>query len=102
MASLRAIEGGFSLLRSTRFGLSAGFDQYGRARGWESSFDSGRRVLLVALPTRRIETLYSRIGDVLVALCAAFVTAAAASRVAAARRSRAAAPAGAASPTTSS
>jgi apolipoprotein N-acyltransferase len=102
MASLRAIEGGFSLLRSTRFGLSAGFDQYGRARGWESSFDSQRRVLLVALPTRRIETLYSRIGDVLVALCAAFVTAATAGRLDAARRSRAAAPAEAPSPSTPS
>lgn len=76
MASLRAIEGGYSLLRSTRWGLSAGYDGYGRVRGWESSFESARRVLLVALPTRRVETLYARVGDVLVYACALIVVAA--------------------------
>jgi apolipoprotein N-acyltransferase len=73
MASVRAIEGGFSLLRSTRFGLSAGFDPYGRARAWQSSFDSGERVLLAALPTRRVATLYSTIGDAFVGVCALLV-----------------------------
>lgn len=73
MASVRAIEGGYSLLRSTRWGLSAGYDGYGRVRGWESSFESARRILLVALPTQRVETLYARIGDVFVHLCAVLV-----------------------------
>jgi apolipoprotein N-acyltransferase len=68
MASLRAIEGGFSILRSTRMGLSAGIDPYGRLRGWLSSFESGERALLVSLPTERLDTLYSRIGDALVFL----------------------------------
>jgi apolipoprotein N-acyltransferase len=72
MASLRAIEGGFSLLRSTRFGLSAGFDQYGRARAWESAFDTRARVLMASLPARRVGTLYSRIGDAFVLVCALF------------------------------
>lgn len=68
MASLRAIESGFSIVRSTRMGLSAGIDPYGRLRGWLSSFESPERVLLVSLPSQRVETLYSRVGDVLVFL----------------------------------
>jgi apolipoprotein N-acyltransferase len=76
MASLRAIEGGFSLLRSTRFGLTAAFDPYGRPRAWQSSFDSGERLVLSALPRRGIQTLYVTIGDAWVALCAAFTAAA--------------------------
>jgi apolipoprotein N-acyltransferase len=72
MASLRAIEGGFSLLRSTRLGLSAAYDPYGRARGWDSSFDSTERVLITAVPKTGIKTLYVVIGDVWVALCALF------------------------------
>lgn len=70
MASLRAIEGGFSLLRSTRFGLSAAFDATGRARAWESSFESKDRVMLATLPARGRPTLYRAIGDVFVVLCA--------------------------------
>ena len=70
MASLRAIEGGFSLLRSTRFGLSAAFDSTGRARAWESSFESKDRVMLATLPARGRPTLYRAIGDVFVVLCA--------------------------------
>jgi apolipoprotein N-acyltransferase len=72
MASVRAIEGGFSLLRSTRFGMTAAYDPYGRARAWESSFDSRQRVVVAALPRTGIKTLYVVIGDSLVALCAAF------------------------------
>ncbi|MBN8218953.1 MAG: hypothetical protein J0L75_20105 [Spirochaetes bacterium] len=75
MASLRAIEGGFSILRSTRMGLSAGIDPYGRLRGWLSSFESPERVLMVSLPTARVETLYSRIGDLLVFLGAGYLLA---------------------------
>jgi apolipoprotein N-acyltransferase len=74
MASLRAIEGGFSLLRSTRFGLSAGYDAYGRVRAWESAFDTRTRVLLAALPARGLVTVYSRIGDVFVLACALFAS----------------------------
>lgn len=72
MASVRAIEGGFSLLRSTRFGLTGAYDPYGRARAWESSFDSSERVVIAALPRTGIKTLYVAIGDSWVALCAAF------------------------------
>jgi apolipoprotein N-acyltransferase len=63
MATLRAIEGGYSVLRSTRFGLSAGIDPWGRIRGWNSHWDNERRVLLVELPRRGLSTIYARFGD---------------------------------------
>ena len=37
MAALGAIAGGFSVIRSTRFGLSAIIDPLGRIRAWHSS-----------------------------------------------------------------
>lgn len=63
MAAVRAIEGGTSLVRSTRFGLSAGIDPWGRVRGWDSSWDNEQRVLLVRLPRHGVETVYSVLGD---------------------------------------
>ncbi len=63
MARLRAIEGGHSVLRSTRFGLSAGIDPWGRMRGWNSHWDNDRRILLVELPRRGVPTLCARLGD---------------------------------------
>lgn len=70
MAAVRAIEGGQSIVRSTRWGLSAGIDHHGRIRGWQSAFDEGERVLLVHLPARGMTTLYGLLGDWFVALCA--------------------------------
>lgn len=67
MASLRAIEGGHSLIRSTRFGLSAGYDPLGRPRAWQSHFDrpAGDHggVLLMNLPRHGLSTVYGRLGD---------------------------------------
>lgn len=72
MASLRAIENGFSLLRPTRWGLTAAFDPWGRVRAWESSFDSSEQVVIAAVPRHGVRTLYTAIGDIFVALCACF------------------------------
>lgn len=67
MASLRAIEGGHSLIRSTRFGLSAGYDPLGRPRAWQSHFDrldgDPRGILLMNLPRHGVSTVYGRLGD---------------------------------------
>ncbi len=65
IAAIRAIEGGYSVVRSTRMGLSAGIDQYGRMRGWLSSNETDERVLLVSLPTKSVWTFYSEVGDIL-------------------------------------
>jgi len=63
MAALRAVEGGHSILRATRFGLSAGVDARGRLRGQLSSFESSEPFLLVALPTERVATPYAAVGN---------------------------------------
>lgn len=63
MTRLRAIEGGHSVLRSTRFGLSAGIDPWGRIRGQNSHWDNETRVLLVELPRRGVMTFYAWAGD---------------------------------------
>lgn len=60
---MRAIEGGFSIARSTRFGLSAGIDAHGRLRGWVSNNESDEPFLLVALPVVRIATPYFALGN---------------------------------------
>jgi apolipoprotein N-acyltransferase len=74
MAALRAIEEGFSIVRSTRFGLSAAIDPHGRLRAWRSSFDGASSRLLVAeLPRRGVPTLYRSTGDVLVLAAAAWL-----------------------------
>jgi apolipoprotein N-acyltransferase len=69
MAAIRAIEGGTSIIRSTRFGLSAGIDPWGRIRGWSSHFDGRERVLLVRLPRRGVTTVYEVLGDWFPATC---------------------------------
>jgi apolipoprotein N-acyltransferase len=63
MAALRAIEGGHSILRSTRWGLSAGIDPEGRLRGSVSHFDDAGRLLLVRLPRTGVVTPYAVLGD---------------------------------------
>ena len=73
MARLRAIENGASLIRSTRWGMSAGIDAGGRVRGWHSAFEPGAELLLVALPRHRRATLYAWAGEWFVVLCGAFV-----------------------------
>ncbi len=77
MARLRAIEGGHSILRSTRWGLAAGIDSSGRIRGQLSGLlgasASEDRILLVHLPRHGRWTLYGWAGEWLVLVCAGFV-----------------------------
>lgn len=73
MASVRAIEQGFSLVRSTRFGLTAGFDPRGRIRAQASSFEASDRVVVMDLPRHGVTTPYRRVGDVFVYACMAFL-----------------------------
>jgi apolipoprotein N-acyltransferase len=73
MVRLRAIESGHSILRSTRFGTSEGIDSSGRVRGWSSTFEDDRRILLVSLPTRGRWTLYGWAGEWFVLVCVALL-----------------------------
>jgi apolipoprotein N-acyltransferase len=78
MATLRAISGGFSLIRSTRFGLSVIVDPYGRIRARHSSFEGGGTVLIGEVPRHRLPTWYTTIGNAPVYLCSVFLLAIAA------------------------
>ncbi|MBC8193089.1 MAG: apolipoprotein N-acyltransferase [Candidatus Marinimicrobia bacterium] len=63
MAAMRAIEGGFSLIRSTRWGLSATVDPYGRVLGQLSDFNSDEKILVSSVPLKGQQTIYSLLGD---------------------------------------
>ena len=69
MARLRAIEGGHALLRSTRYGLSAGIDALGVVHGQLSAFDDDERILMVDLPRHGRRTVYATLGEWFALLC---------------------------------
>ena len=73
MAAFRAVEQGHSLMRSTRFGLSAAISPYGEMMSQMSSFDSNNKIMISELPVRGIKTVYSIIGDIAVYLSIAFI-----------------------------
>ena len=69
MAAFRAIEQGYSLLRSTRFGLSAAITPLGEITSQQSSFDNNTKIMVAELPTKKITTLYGIIGDLFIYCC---------------------------------
>ena len=69
MAAFRAIEQGHSVLRSTRFGLSAAITPYGEMIAQQSSFDNNDKIMIADLPARGITTVYSIIGDSFILVC---------------------------------
>ena len=69
MAAFRAVEQGHSILRSTRFGLSAAINPYGEMITQMSSFDGNSKIMIAYLPLKRANTLYSVWGDLFVYLC---------------------------------
>lgn len=70
MARIRAIEGGFSILRSTRWGATAAIDGHGRIRGWMTPSQPDH-VMVATLPVGQIATVATAIGDLPVALAGA-------------------------------
>ncbi|MCJ8291413.1 MAG: hypothetical protein HRT58_16525 [Crocinitomicaceae bacterium] len=73
MALFRAVEQGHSILRSTRFGLSAAITPYGEMTSQMTSFNDNDKIMYAHLPTKGITTLYSIIQDTFVYLCIGFV-----------------------------
>jgi apolipoprotein N-acyltransferase len=61
---VRAIEGGYSLLRPVRGATSFAFDAYGNIRASMSYFEENDRIMMASLPTGRVWTLYSVVGDI--------------------------------------
>lgn len=74
MAAYRAVEQGFSILRSTRLGLSAAITPYGDFTAKMSYFDNNDRIMIAHLPRRRVSTLYSILGDWVVYLSILFIS----------------------------
>ncbi len=65
MAQVRGIEGGFAVLRPVRWATGGIYDAYGRARATLSYFEDNDRILMAQVPVGRVDTVYSRVGDVL-------------------------------------
>ena len=63
MASFRAIEQGFNMVRHTSDGLSAAFDYQGRQIASMDHYVTSDRVLVAQVPTRGARTLYTMLGD---------------------------------------
>lgn len=75
MAAFRAIEQGHSIVRSTRFGLSAAINPYGQMVAQMSSFDKNDKIMIAQLPVKGLTTVYSVIGDAFIYLCMGFALA---------------------------
>ncbi len=73
MALFRAVEQGHSILRSTRFGLSAAITPYGEMTAQMTSFNDNDKIMYAHIPTKGVTTLYSIIQDTFVYLCISFV-----------------------------
>lgn len=63
MARIRAIEGGFSVLRSANEATSMGFNNYGQIYAAMPDFGNNDRILIASLPVGKIYTLYTRVGN---------------------------------------
>lgn len=63
MASFRAIEQGFNMVRHTSHGLSAAFDYQGRELASMDHFVTEDQTLVAYVPTRGTRTLYAIFGD---------------------------------------
>lgn len=73
MAAFRAVEQGHTVLRSTRFGLSAAITPYGEMVSQMSSFDNNDKIMYAKLSAKGVTTLYSLIQDSFVYLCIGFL-----------------------------
>ncbi|MTD52830.1 nitrilase-related carbon-nitrogen hydrolase [Amycolatopsis pithecellobii] len=71
MASLRAMENGYALVRQDFNGSSQAFDRQGRVLSWQDTVPGDNQPWLVDVPTRGSTTLYRLTGDVFAWLCVA-------------------------------
>jgi apolipoprotein N-acyltransferase len=62
IATFRALENGYSMVKATGIGASMIMDYQGRVLG-QQRYGDGGGVMLATIPTRGVVTIYSRIGD---------------------------------------
>lgn len=70
MARVRALEGGFALLRAVRWAPSAAFDAHGNARAWMPATGDTDHVMVTHVPVGRTATTAMWLGDLPVGLAA--------------------------------
>lgn len=70
MARFRAIEQGVSIVRATSSGFSTVIDRFGRVRA-SADYFSGVRTLRAEVPSRGVQTIYSRFPDLFAIGCVA-------------------------------
>lgn len=71
---LRAVENGFSLVRSVNNGLSVAIDYHGRILSSMNYFTTSNEIMYGDVPTTGTRTLYTQIGDIFPWLCVAGFT----------------------------
>ena len=71
MASYRAIEQGFNLIRHTSQGLAAAYDYQGHRLAAMDHYQAMDQTLVAQVPTRGVRTIYSRAGDWFAWVCVA-------------------------------
>ena len=69
IASFRAIEQGFNLVRQSNGGLSAAYDFQGRRLAAMDQYQAADLTMIAEVPTRGTRTIYSVVGDWLAWLC---------------------------------
>jgi len=87
MARIRAIEGGFSIVRAARWAASGAFDAYGRIHAWMPTTQDDF-VMMATVPIGRQPTLYPTCGNVAVVLAGAYLLGVLAMMIASSRRDR--------------
>jgi apolipoprotein N-acyltransferase len=63
LTAFRAVENGFSLVRSTLEGVSLAVDPYGRILASMDYFKANDRVMVAQVPTHRSQTVFAAVGD---------------------------------------
>jgi apolipoprotein N-acyltransferase len=63
MASLRAIENGFILVRQAQLGLSMAVDYEGRVLATSDFFSTDQQTMIAYVPIHGVRTIYATIGD---------------------------------------
>jgi apolipoprotein N-acyltransferase len=66
MTSVRTIENGYAMLRSSAWGQSAAFDRFGRILATSDTTGPEAHIMYADLPTKGARTLYNLTGDVLI------------------------------------
>lgn len=70
-AAFRAIENGVTMVRATRWGLSAAVDPYGRVLAQLDPFVAPNQTMVAQVPVSSVRTIYAQFGDWFAWLCVA-------------------------------